>query len=50
MIPMDQLADFRAFCFECNCTFRPKIQGGIVIYVCPNCRNSERERMQMLQD
>lgn len=48
---MEELADFRIFCFDCYSTSRPKIQSGIVILLCDNknCNNSNRDRMEILQ-
>jgi hypothetical protein len=45
---MDEYADFFYFCLICNLPYHPKIQGGLVMRVCPNCKNAEPDKQQLL--
>jgi len=44
---MDDYADYRVHCEFCNTQYRPKIQGGHPIEVCPNCKATKAQARMM---
>ena len=46
-IDMDDYADYRIHCEFCNTQYRPKIQGGHPIEVCPNCKATKAQARMM---
>ena len=44
---MDDYADYRIHCEFCNTQYRPKIQGGHPIHVCPNCKATKAQAILM---
>jgi hypothetical protein len=37
--------DFMYFCLACNFSYPPKIQGGVIIPVCPLCKETKNQEV-----
>jgi hypothetical protein len=40
---MDEYADLLYYCVPCRLPYKPKVQGGIIIVICPNCKDKAKE-------
>ena len=43
---MEQYAeDFKYFCLVCNFSYHPKIQAGVIMVICPLCKDTTHQEL-----